>query len=591
MTTTSATSSTSTAATTSTASTTAATTTSSNAAIGASILSSLNANGASIDTGSLVTSLTAAQKTSTETPITTAQAANTAQISSVASISSDLTAFSTSLNTLVSGGTLQTQPASSATSVLTVSAVAGTPIGSLTSAISVAQIAKAQSVKSVAYTTAQAFNYGTLSFSVAGGTAVNVTVSSDNDTLAGIAQSINAAGAGVTASVISGSDGNSTLVLKGTTGAAQSFTVTGTDTPGTTNEDGTVTPATQPSGGTSLSALSFDPTATASSTDTMISTQVAQDAQLTVDGVTVNRATNSFSDVVPGVQINLVGIGTTSLSSTPATAAITEAVNDFVSAYNELLTELNTATAAATSSAAAGPLRGNAAIRQLQSQLSKMTTTPLNSSGTIRTLAELGVQTAQDGTISVDATQLSTMLTNYPSDVEQMFMTTQSSSSPKVLINSTAGAAASGVYTVSGITPATGGGNATGSINGTAMSAASWILTAGAGNNADGLSLQILSGTPSTATITINQGLGGVLQAIHDQLLGTSGALTTLSTSLTTQQTNLADQLTKADAQVTVYHDRLVTQFTEMNTLVSGYKATSSYLTQQVALWDNPDAS
>ena len=220
-----------------------------------------------------------------------------------------------------------------------------------------------------------------------------------------------------------------------------------------------------------------------------------------------------------------------------------------------------------------------------------MTTTPLNSSGTIRTLAELGVQTAQDGTISVDATQLSTMLANYPSDVEQMFMTTQSSSSPKVLINSTAGAAASGVYTVSGITPATGGGNATGSINGTAMSAASWILTAGAGNNADGLSLQILSGTPSTATITINQGLGGVLQAIHDQLLGTSGALTTLSTSLTTQQTNLADQLTKADAQVTVYHDRLVTQFTEMNTLVSGYKATSSYLTQQVALWDNPDAS
>jgi flagellar hook-associated protein 2 len=36
---------------------------------------------------------------------------------------------------------------------------------------------------------------------------------------------------------------------------------------------------------------------------------------------------------------------------------------------------------------------------------------------------------------------------------------------------------------------------------------------------------------------------------------------------------------------VTVYHDRLVTQFTQMNTLVSGYKATQSYLTQQVDLW------
>jgi len=578
MTTTSATSSStaSTAATTATTSTTSST--SSNAAIGASILSSLNANGASIDTGSLVTSLTAAQKTSVETPITTQQTANTAQISSVASISSDLTAFSTSLNTLVSGGTLQTQPVSSATGVLTVSAVAGQAIGSLSSTISVAQIAKAQSVKSTAYTTAQAFNYGTLSFSVGGATAVTVNVSTDNDTLAGIAQSINAASAGVTASVISGSDGKSTLVLKGTTGAAQAFTVTGTD-----STDSSVT---QPSGGTSLSALSFDPTATASSTDTMSSTQAAQDAQLTVDGVTVSRATNSFSDVVPGVQINLVGVGSTSLSSTPATSAITEAVNDFVSAYNSLLSELNTATAAATSTADAGPLRGNTAIRALQSQLTKLTTTPLNSSGTIRTLAELGVKTAQDGTISVDATQLSTMLTNYPDDVEQMFMTTQTSSSPKVLINSAAGSAASGVYTVSGITPATGGGNATGTLNGTAMSASSWILTAGAGNNADGLMLQILSNAPSTATITINQGLGGALQAIHDALLGTTGALTTLSTSLTTKQTALADALTKADAQVTVYHDRLVTQFTQMNTLVSGYKATSSYLTQQVDLWD-----
>ena len=34
-----------------------------------------------------------------------------------------------------------------------------------------------------------------------------------------------------------------------------------------------------------------------------------------------------------------------------------------------------------------------------------------------------------------------------------------------------------------------------------------------------------------------------------------------------------------------VYHDRLVTQFSTMNTLVSGYKATQSYLTQQVDLW------
>lgn len=572
MTTTSATTS-STAAT--TAATSTASTTTSNAAIGASILSSLNANGASIDTGSLVTSLTAAQKTSVETPITTKQTANTAQISSVASISSDLTAFSTSLNSLVAGGTLQTQPVSSATGVLTVAPVAGQAIGTLSDTISVAQIATAQSVKTSTYATSQAFDYGTLSLTVGTGSPISITVNSSNNTLAGLAQSINAAGAGVTASVIADANGNSTMVLKGQTGQAQSFTLTGSD-------DGT---ATQPSGGTSLSALSYDPAATTAST-TMTGLQTAQDAKLTVDGVTVTRASNTFSDVIPGVQITLVGTGSTALSSTPATAAITSSINDFVSAYNSLLSELNTATAAATSTADAGPLRGNTAIRQLQNQLAKLTTTPLNASGTIRTLAELGVSTAQDGTLSVNATTLSTMLANHPNDVEAMFMTSQSSSASGVLITSAAGVAASGVYTVSGITPATNGGNATGSINGVAMGASSWTLTAGAGNNASGLILQILSSAPSSATVTINQGLGGALQAIHDVLLGTSGALTTLSTSLTTQQTALADALTKADAQVTVYHDRLVTQFTQMNTLVSGYKATSSYLTQQVDLWD-----
>src|ERR1700748_2654165 len=88
---------------TTTAASSTPTTTTSSASIGQSILSSLNANGAGIDTDTLITNLTAAQKSSVETPITTKQAANTAQISSAGSIASDLSTFSTPLNTLISG--------------------------------------------------------------------------------------------------------------------------------------------------------------------------------------------------------------------------------------------------------------------------------------------------------------------------------------------------------------------------------------------------------------------------------------------------------------------------------------------------------
>lgn len=575
MTTTSATSSsTSTAATTASTSTSSA---SSNASIGSSILSSLNANGASIDTGTLVTQLTAAQKSSLEDPITAKQTANTAQISAVATLTSDLSTFSTSLNTLIQGGTLQTQPVSSDTSVMTVAAVAGAPVGALSQSVTVNALAYAQSVKSDAYaSSSQAFNTGMMTLTVGSGAPINITVDSSNNTLSGIAQAINAKNAGVTANVITGSDGSATLVLKGTTGAANSFKLTSQDDTGQT--------------GTSLAKLSYDGT----STTGLTLTQAAQDASVTVDGVTVTRSSNTFNDVVPGVSMTLGKIGTVNLSSTRPNAAITQAVNDFVSAYNQLLAEINTDSAAATSTASAGPLQGNSAIRQLKTQLSKLTTTPLNATGTIRTLAELGVSTAQDGTLSVNSTTLTNMLTNHPDDVESMFVTSQSSSSSKVLITSAAGSSSSGVFTVTGLTTASGSTAATGSINGIPMSASSWNLTAASGQGADGLTLQILSGTPGSATVTINQGLGGALSALINSMNATSngkpiGMLATLSASLTTTQSSLADQMTKADAQLQVYHDQLVTKFTQMNTLVSGYKSTAAYLTQQVDLWTKSD--
>lgn len=543
----------------------------SNASLGQTILSGLNA-GAGLDTNSLITNLTAAQKASAEAPITTQQATNAAQISAAASLSSDLATFAQSLNTLISGGSLQAQPQSSNSSVLTVSAVPGQALGNLGSSITVNQLAQAQSVKSATFSAQQTFDTGTLDISVGGAAPIEIDITSGNNTLAGIASAINSRNTGVTAKVITGANGDGTLILTGKSGQAQAFTLSATDSG---------------SGGPSLSSLAFGNGVSGG----MTQTQAAQDASLTVDGVAITRSSNSFNDVIAGVQMTLTGAGSTDLSSSQPTDAITQAVNDFTSAYNQLMGEINTATAIGGSASTAGPLNGNSAVRALKAQLSKLTTMNLNASGSVRTLAELGIKTGQDGTLSVDNTQLSKVLATYPDDVAAMFMTSQSSSDPGVIITNKPGAALSGVYTVTGISTASGGQNATGSINGVPMNASGWNLTAAPGNGADELALQILSSAGPTATITINQGLGGALQSLTNSLNQTDtlgrpvGALATLQKSLQAQQTTLADALTKADAQVQVYHDRLVTQFSTMNTLVSGYKATQSYLTQQVDLW------
>ncbi len=570
---------TTTSATSSTASTAATTAASSNASLGQSILSSLNA-GADIDTTSIVNALTAAKKSTLEDGITTKQAANTAEISSLGTLSSDVTTFSSSLQTLISGGTLQTQPTSSDTSVLSVTALTGAAVGALSDQIEVDQLAQAQTIESQDISSTATIGTGTLTLTTASNPGgVPITIDSSNNTVSGIAAAINAANAGLTASVITDANG-SRLVVKGPTGAAQSFSIT--------SSDAGLAPFTY-----TPPAASDTSTSTASATS-MGRDLVAQDASIKFDGVTVTRATNSFSDVIPGVMINLASAepGTVvNIGSTRPTTAITQAVNDFVSVYNQLLGDINTATAAASGSTAAGPLRGNPTIRDMQRQLSQLTTTPLTASGSITTLAQIGVSTNEDGTLSVDATALSNALTNYPDDVEAMFNTTQTASGAGIGIGNEPGAVASGVYSLTNLVPPAAGGNAAGSINGVAATGKGTILTAPSGSGAAGLILVLSANAPSSATVTINQGLGGALQAISDALTGTSGTITTLSASLTSQNQTLATQLSDAETQLTNYTTLITSQFATMNTRVSAIKASQSYLTQQVALWDNPNAS
>ena len=134
----------------------------------------------------------------------------------------------------------------------------------------------------------------------------------------------------------------------------------------------------------------------------------AHDALVKLDGVELNRATNSFSDVIPGVQIELKTAkpGTlVSVGVTRPTAAISQGVQDFVSAYNELMNDDRRADQGGQG-ADAGALRGDLGVRELQHRLAKLPTKILSSPGDgAHTFAEIGVRTNRDGTLSLDSSQ------------------------------------------------------------------------------------------------------------------------------------------------------------------------------------------
>jgi flagellar hook-associated protein 2 len=547
----------------------AKTTQSATATAGSSILTALGA-GSGIDTASLVTNLTAAAFSDKETQLQTKTDANTAKISSLATLSSGIDSFASALQQLVAGGTLKSQPSSSDVSVLTASAQTGSNISTLAAQVEVRQLATAQSLVS-GYVSPTNIGAGSLTLTTAAG-SFNIAIDSTNNTLQGLADAINAAKngtvtPGVTASVVTDSQGQR-LVIKGASGAVNSFSISA-------NADA------------DANLTRFASTGTGAG---MTIAQPAQDAIIRMDGVDTTHSTNTVTDLIAGVTLNLVSAkpgSTIALGVTRPTDAISQAVNDYVSAYNTLKGEIDTAVAVGSGGTGQGPLYGNSAINQMKTMLQRITSTALttNPNGP-QTLAEIGVSTALDGTLSVDSNKLSTALTTYPDSVEAMFNPTQRSSSPLIKITSAMGVTKPGTYTLTNIVA---GSPASGKVDGVAFLPSASDpsgLTASVTSDASGLQIEP-QGNVASATITVDAGISGILQGIRDTLRATGGVLDSLSTSLNTEKTTLADAKTKMTSDESNYSDQLTKQFTAMQTAVANYKSIQSFMTQQIAQWSN----
>ena len=375
------------------------TTSTTSATSGATSIVKTLGSGSGIDTVALVAGLVDASFAVRNKQLTAKSDALTAQISTLATLKSGITSFDSALKSLVKGGTLATQPTSSATNVLTVATTGTTKLAGLSGRITVDRLAAAQAATTnTAMARTAAFREGTLNVTI-GGTTTGIAIGGADATLEGVAAKINGAGLGLTATLVTDT-GGVRLTIKGASGAANAFTIDGVD-------------ADPAAAGLGLAGLSVGTGATGTTIGT-----AAADAELTLDGATFRRAKNSISDLVPGLRLELQATGATTLGATPPTANISSAVDAFVSDFNGLRSTLATSLDAKT-----GELKSDPAARTLLRALSTLTTTSLaaNSAGAPRTLADLGVKTARDGSLSVDADALARALARYPEAVEAMF--------------------------------------------------------------------------------------------------------------------------------------------------------------------------
>lgn len=525
-----------------------------------SITSALGA-GSGIDTAALIQSLTAATRAPQQAIIERRTELNNSRISTIATVSASVDSFASALQDLINGGSLRKTTSVSDPSVLSATVVAGSRPTAGSNRLTVDAVATGQTLVS-GYLAGPDTAVGTGEFTIATASgSVSVQIDAGNNSLAGLVAAINGSSSAVKASVVTDADG-ARMVLQGPTGAANAFSVS------TTSTDG-------------LERFAFG---TGIVSD-MQATQAAGDAMVKIDGVTTRHASNIIKDLVNGVEINLISAkpgSTVALTLSNPTANIESAVRDFVDAFNQVRQQLDAAV-----SPVGGPLRGNEAMVGLQRSLAKLTTTPLiSASNGPTTLSEIGVRTNRDGSLSVDVARLSSVLASNPDGVEALFNPAQFSSSPDVIIKSAPGRVRPGTYTLTNLQPQNGTAPASGLIDGLPATGIGRNLVAPPGSTALGLIVGV-NASVASATVTIEPGLGGVLDTIRDALRSSSGPLAATRQRLAAEAKTISADQEKLDARMQRYTDQLTRSYASVDSRVAAFRATQSYLTQQISIWTN----
>jgi flagellar hook-associated protein 2 len=151
----------------------------------------------------------------------------------------------------------------------------------------------------------------------------------------------------------------------------------------------------------------------------------ASDASLTVNGVSYTRQTNTISDIVTGVTLDLKATSTTAASVMVSrdTSVIQTKLDELVVAYNDfnnILTE--TANPDSTLDTYGGTLVGNNTLRIVRQQMRNILLgTSSTGSGAMTSLGQLGLSLDQKGVMSLDATKVTSALQNNFDEVTKMF--------------------------------------------------------------------------------------------------------------------------------------------------------------------------
>lgn len=404
------------------------------------LVTSLGA-GSGVDVTSLAQNLVDAERVPKENAINAKITKNESRISGYAAMSFVLSGVQTALTALKDQNSFNalgvTNTNASAFSVTT--SATGTA-GS--HQIEVLGLAKSQRTVSAGFASAStSLNAGlAMSIDLNVGSPSPVTntiqIAAGKDTPQDIVNAINDAQTGVVAQLVDTGDGSGSpyqIVLTGAMGSAGAFSIT------PNYASGVGSPGLVFSGANSAN-------------------QSASDATVKVDGISYTRTSNTLTDVVPGLTLNLKGL-TSSVATIDLTrdnTGIKDKMAALVTAYNDAQTIFNAVSdPKSTLETYGGTLVGDATVRSMKHQLRDMVMGQSSTPGTtVGALWQVGLNVDMQGVMSLDSTKLDAVLASNYNDVVKTFTGNQNGLS--VYSTAKAGVAGDAVKKISQLIGKTG---------------------------------------------------------------------------------------------------------------------------------------
>jgi flagellar hook-associated protein 2 len=544
--------------------------------------------GSGLNVPQIVDALVDAERVPKQNKIDDAKETASVKISALGSLKNELSVFQT--NTAALDGQIGLS-LSSSTSNVALSRTDSSLASEFAHTINVTSIAKAQVLNfnnggsGFSSTTADigidelSLRFGTWTGSTfttnpdfSSATTLNFTAGSTS--LADVRDEINNAGIGVTASIIEVSDSNYSLMVKSLDGANHALRMK-SHLSGSEND-----------------VLKYNPGSVLTHADSATQVVAASDAKFTIDGIEIERTSNTITDLFSGVTVELSDVtsndlGTDqSISSNYSQTDALATLETVVSEVNYMLSFLKEQSKPGTNGEDGGPLHGDHFIRHTENKIKNLTSTAIAGYDDDEIyLSSFGVVTELDGTLSIDETRFREYFSANPEHFAAVTTSMIRTGDTGITGSATTDLFTPGIYAfvLDGSGPSLEDSEG---VKATMSAGTDRYGYAGDAIGATGLLLDTDKASVNT-NVYMGRSIMQTLSKYIDDVLMLNGDIDEKIYNLEDDVDSLVEEQEALDQQIANQRAIYVEKFTAMQTAVSSFNKTGEFLDNLIKSWNS----